>query len=561
MKRTPASRSMEAFWLNLLNRYAAYWSGPGRDALEKWRGAGIHVSGLDSLLDGWLTWSVSGAWDDFKQVVRLLARETPREGPTEQQKEVTRSANALTGSGGLEHKFWFGFNVEPVVDLITALSDEQRAMVRELLERGMAAELSIDETITELQKFVGLNRRQAAALSRAEERLSKRFSGETLAKKVDRLRKKAIRYRAEMIARTSYQRLLQEYAVNKGAQGPGGKLAFKTWLVTPDERLCQLCAQMDGKEAFIKNPFALPDGRHVQLPSESHPNCRCALVLRIQVANSEFFSREAEQRRYEMYLDMLPPSERAAVAEKVEQVMASLREAIGEEGIERLRAYHAESAKQNVEMIRGIIDGHFAELLEKGGETVELARRAGKVVRSLLERGLPKSLPTHLVEGFEGKLPQSLRFFANVDVKPVKLQVIDGFFVRGEYSREEQTIRLRAGFDPEEFDATFAHEMGHHIDDTFLPPGLRGQLTSLSRELLRMFQSSGEAIDAAKLFRIESGMFIFPNAIDPYVGRYYSDGGTEVLSSLIESLFHPRVAGVFCERSLLAHVIYALRLY
>jgi hypothetical protein len=53
----------------------------------------------------------------------------------------------------------------------------------------------------------------------------------------------------------------------------------RAWLTTPDEKLCPICAVMDGVQTGINEPWTLSTGEDVMTPAEAHPNCRCAQYL------------------------------------------------------------------------------------------------------------------------------------------------------------------------------------------------------------------------------------------------------------------------------------------
>jgi hypothetical protein len=52
----------------------------------------------------------------------------------------------------------------------------------------------------------------------------------------------------------------------------------RRWVVTPDERLCQICAPMPQQLVGLRQRFRTGDGNLVDHPP-AHPQCRCATVL------------------------------------------------------------------------------------------------------------------------------------------------------------------------------------------------------------------------------------------------------------------------------------------
>ena len=87
--------------------------------------------------------------------------------------------------------------------------------------------------------------------------------------------------RADLIARTETlkaanvgQSVLFDQAVEKGLLTGREK---KEWIVTPDDRLCPICEEMDGVIIPIDDDFEV-DGESISEPP-AHPNCRCTIGL------------------------------------------------------------------------------------------------------------------------------------------------------------------------------------------------------------------------------------------------------------------------------------------
>ena len=90
---------------------------------------------------------------------------------------------------------------------------------------------------------------------------------------------KHIRNRAELVAVTelrdahekSQQKMIQTFADD-------GFEMEKSWLLTKDERLCDIC-RSNGEARWIPAAFAFPSG-HLRAPA--HPGCRCRTVYRVK---------------------------------------------------------------------------------------------------------------------------------------------------------------------------------------------------------------------------------------------------------------------------------------
>lgn len=118
----------------------------------------------------------------------------------------------------------------------------------------------------------GLNPQQARHLARrmaeAEE------AGDVDHRALERLRTRMTRERASTIARTE-----SSYTVNTAQhevwKEMGLKGVVRRWILTPDERLCPICAELDGATATGDKAFKPGGFRH----PPAHPNCRCTVGL------------------------------------------------------------------------------------------------------------------------------------------------------------------------------------------------------------------------------------------------------------------------------------------
>ena len=171
--------------------------------------------------------------------------------------------------------------------LIRQVSDESRKAVSETVMEALRMRIDRREMVTRISKVVGLDSRQARALTRFYEKslADGRAAGldydEALAK-ADRLgdkyKKRLIRQRAVRIARTE-----TVAASNAGrylswieadAQGLLGSTSVKRWITAIDERTCPICAPLNNKEVPYKTNFSTGE-----LMPPVHPNCRCSAVI------------------------------------------------------------------------------------------------------------------------------------------------------------------------------------------------------------------------------------------------------------------------------------------
>jgi len=153
--------------------------------------------------------------------------------------------------------------------LITKINNEQREVLQFVLNYYMTAEpVSPYDLSRKLRPFIGLTEPQAQRLQKLAEELSKEMSPAQVQKALEKYSQQMIRYRAKVIARTELN-----YAYNHGAIANMNDITAgadikvkKVWLTTEDDRLCEECMAMDGKEADLNGSFGEVDAPPL------HPN-------------------------------------------------------------------------------------------------------------------------------------------------------------------------------------------------------------------------------------------------------------------------------------------------
>jgi len=194
--------------------------------------------------------------------------------------------------------------------LVTNIPDDLRAAIRTVTALGAAGQLTVEEQASILKSAIGLPRHQLQAPLRFGEDLragnlgaaARRFTAAE--KQMIRSRiaqgtvtpafiqqmqgiysERLIAARAETIARTETLA-----AINHGvheswrqsvAEGDLPKTARRMWILTPDERLCPICAEIPGLNpdgVGMEEAFDTPEGP-VMDPPAPHPNCRCSVGL------------------------------------------------------------------------------------------------------------------------------------------------------------------------------------------------------------------------------------------------------------------------------------------
>jgi len=171
--------------------------------------------------------------------------------------------------------------------LIRQISDESRKAVTETIMESLRMRIDRREMVTRISRVVGLDSRQARALTRYYETalINGRAKGlsydeaVTAADKLgDKYKSRLLRQRATRIARTEVVaasnagRYLSWVEADAAGLLPNGSM--KRWVTAMDERTCPICAPLNNKEVPYRSSFTTGD-----LMPPVHPNCRCSAVI------------------------------------------------------------------------------------------------------------------------------------------------------------------------------------------------------------------------------------------------------------------------------------------
>lgn len=174
------------------------------------------------------------------------------------------------------------FAAEEAAELVRQIVLETRLAIRALILEAQRQGLSIPDQARQIRQYIGLTERQTMAVQHYAERLAAQgLSADVIKQRTQRYYEKLVRYRAQLIARTETiraanrgQQALWEQAISEGYLSPQ---RMKTWIVTPDDRLCELCRTMDGQSVPVTQMFNTPLG--FKMSPDLHPGCRCAMGL------------------------------------------------------------------------------------------------------------------------------------------------------------------------------------------------------------------------------------------------------------------------------------------
>lgn len=166
--------------------------------------------------------------------------------------------------------------------LISGINQTTREGLRAIIAGGIEAGTNPRETARAIRARIGLTSRQARAVATYYEELEAE-GGRDLAGKVERYAAKLLRQRAEMIARTETMAAVNEGQLELWRQARADGLlpaaVERTWVTTPDDRLCPICEPMEGQTVALEEVFVSPEDGSEAMAPPIHPSCRCAEVL------------------------------------------------------------------------------------------------------------------------------------------------------------------------------------------------------------------------------------------------------------------------------------------
>ena len=177
-------------------------------------------------------------------------------------------------------------SAEFVTNVTTTQIEGLRAVVR---RAAVLEDLSVDELARAIRPMVGLTQQQSVANMKYYETL---LASGTSTKKAQELATRYAarqhRYRGYNIARTELAFAYNQgsYEGTKQAQAAGymGE-TVKVWCTADDERVCQTCGGLEGKEIAMDEDFDFRtklEGRNatIRRVPPAHPGCRCGVMYK-----------------------------------------------------------------------------------------------------------------------------------------------------------------------------------------------------------------------------------------------------------------------------------------
>lgn len=177
--------------------------------------------------------------------------------------------------------------------LVREINASQRAAIRTIITQAFEEGLHPYQSAKLIMENVGLLNSQSQAVFRFRQQLIE--AGVSIAKvneRVERYARKLLKYRARNIARTETLRSSNMGQHELWRQGIDNNLLTtskiqRVWIVTPDDRLCDICAPMNGQTVAMEEHFTgnkqnaagVVTHLYSTLTPPIHPSCRCAIGI------------------------------------------------------------------------------------------------------------------------------------------------------------------------------------------------------------------------------------------------------------------------------------------
>jgi len=193
---------------------------------------------------------------------------------------VKKADIELTGSFDMRNPAAVSWAQKHTGEMITQVNTNSREGIKQILTDAQAYGGHPYETARQIRQYIGLTDNQMAGVLKKQHELD--AEGRPKAQvdaMIDAEVRRRIRARAVTIARTETiaaaahgQQLHWEDQLRKGYLDKNNMV--KAWIVTPDDKLCPICAAMKDEKTGIDEEFLFGG----KCPPR-HPNCRCSIGL------------------------------------------------------------------------------------------------------------------------------------------------------------------------------------------------------------------------------------------------------------------------------------------
>ena len=250
---------------------------------------------------------------------------------------------SLSGSFDMRNLAAVQWASQHVAENIKQVNTASRAGINEILTNAQQYGGHPYETARQIRQFIGLTDKQVKGVLNKQSKLDEEGrSKEQVDRMIDADIRKKIRARANTIARTETiaasaagQQLHWEDQMKKGYLNNAEM--EKVWIITPDDRLCPICAAMGTERTAIDGTF-LFGGK----APPRHPNCRCAIGLEEKKGKELEGYMESDKGKDWTTIDQLLglPPETPTLPSKVAKIYTDIPLSFNETRLELIAKYN-----------------------------------------------------------------------------------------------------------------------------------------------------------------------------------------------------------------------------
>jgi Phage Mu protein F like protein len=225
-------------------------------------------------------------YDRMRETLAQIVEAAGQKATTALQTQVGPVGGRILADFDIVNPYAVGYARTEVGRLIRQIDTGTLEGIQRLIGDAIENGIPPRETARRIKNGIGLTEYQTNVVLNYENKLL--AAGATnIDAKVQRYADKVLGQRALTIARTETlsaanggQQAAWEAAKDQGFLTGDEK---QQWIITRDDRLCEICAPMpilpENQNVKIGGRFLTGDGRYVKRPPETHPQCRCAIGL------------------------------------------------------------------------------------------------------------------------------------------------------------------------------------------------------------------------------------------------------------------------------------------
>lgn len=215
----------------------------------------------------------------------MLIKQAAEHSAQLMSRELLQKATVFEMSFNLMNQETVRFLRQYKLGLVNSITRTTRDGLRSIIRMGQTHGLTVRQQAMRIRDLIGLTPKQVGALDKFRNNLvGGGWSKAEAEARVLRMAVRQHRARAEAIARTETiraanagQQQLWQQAKEQDLLEPEAK---QVWIVTSDDRLCEVCEpipSMNPEGVPVNGVFDTPNGPMSGPPA--HPNCRCAVGI------------------------------------------------------------------------------------------------------------------------------------------------------------------------------------------------------------------------------------------------------------------------------------------